>query len=220
MSQSVSRPFTPDEMAGGAREWETIISKMIGKAYTVTLVKVVSVKAGGTGPVGFLTAVDLIQQMDGNNQGIPNAPMHDMPYFRLQGGSNAVIIDPKPGDIGLAAFCYRDISETKRSKTEAPPPSLRSHDPSDGVYFGGLLNGTPQQYIHFLASGIHLQSTGVFTVDASLMQVNCGIKATGDITDNSGDQAQSMSSMRAVYNSHTHNENDSGGPTDPPNQGM
>ena len=67
---------------------------------------------------------------------------------------------------------------------------------------------------------IHLQSTGVFTVDASLMQVNCDIKATGDITDNSADQAQSMSSMRAVYNSHTHNENDSGGPTDPPNQEM
>lgn len=216
----LNKPFRPEETAGGPLQMEAIITKMMGRNYTATIVRVDSVQAGATGPVGFLTATDLLQQTDGNNQGIPNQPLNNMPYFRLQGGGNAVIIDPKPGDIGLAIFARRDISEVKRSKQEGPPPSLRQFDQSDGLYIGGLLNGAPSQFIHFLESGIHLQSTGIFTVDASLMQVNCGIKATGDITDNSADQAQSMSSMRAVYNSHTHNENDSGGPTDPPNQEM
>ena len=216
----LNKPFRPEETAGGPLQMEAIITKMMGRNYTATIVRVDAVQAGATGPVGFLTATDLLQQTDGNNQGIPNQPLHNMPYFRLQGGGNAVIIDPKPGDIGLAIFARRDISEVKRSKQEGPPPSIRQFDQSDGLYIGGLLNGAPSQFIHFLESGVHLQSTGVFTVDASLMQVNCDIKATGDITDNSGDQAQSMASMRAVYNSHTHNENDSGGPTDPPNQEM
>ena len=207
MSQSVGRPFTPDEMAGGAREWETIISKMIGKAYTVTLVKVVSVKAGGTGPVGFLTAVDLIQQMDGNNQGIPNVPMHDMPYFRLQGGSNAVIIDPKPGDIGLAAFCYRDISETKRNKTEAPPPSLRAHDPSDGVYFGSFLSGAPQQYIHFLDAGVNIVSTGDINMTAAgAVNINAGAELNIEAAAVSHDGVN-------IGNSHRHGGVSSGGQT-------
>lgn len=218
MSQSVNRLFPADESTG-AREWESILGRMIGKACTVTIVRVNSVESGATGPVGFLSATDLTQQMDGNNVGLPNKPLHKMPYFRLQGGANAVVIDPLPGDLGIAVFAQRDISETKRNKTEAPPPSLRTHDQSDGIYLGGILNGAPTQWLHFLESGVHIQSTGVLEVDATLMQVNCPIKATGDITDNSGTQSASMASMRSTYNTHTH-PGDSGGTTGEPNQDM
>jgi len=141
MPPSVAKPVSVEQSVGGPRELEYIIERMIGRAYTISLVKVVSVQAGGVGPVGFLSATDLLQQVDGNNQGIPNQPMENIPYFRLQGGANAVIMDPKPGDIGLAAFCRRDITVTKQSKEEGPPPSLRAHDVSDGLYIGGLLNG-------------------------------------------------------------------------------
>lgn len=215
----INKPFRPEETVDGPLQMEAIITRMMGRNYTATIVRVDAVQAGGTGPVGFLTATDLLQQMNGNNEGIPNAPMVNMPYFRLQGGANAIVIDPKPGDLGIAIFARRDISEAKRSKTQGPPPSLRQFDQSDGLYIGGLLNGAPSQFIHFLESGIHLQATGPFTVDASLMQVNCDIMATGNITDNSGTQPQSMSSMRAVYNSHTH-PGDSGGTTGTPNQDM
>ena len=213
----LNKPFRPEETVEGPLQMEAIITRMMGRNYTATIVRVDEVQAGGAGPVGFLTATDLLQQVNGNNEGIPNAPMVNMPYFRLQGGVNAIVIDPKPGDIGIAIFARRDISEAKRNKTQGPPPSLRQFDQSDGLYIGGLLNGAPSQFIHFLESGIRLKSTGPFTVDASLVQVNCDIMATGDITDNSGDQAQSMSSMRAVYNSHTH---PGGDPTGTPNQEM
>lgn len=186
MSQSVAKPFSPDDSVGGAREFEAIVSRMIGKAYTVTLVKVVEVQPGATGPVGFLSATDLIQQADGNNEGIPNEPMPKLPYFRLQGGANAVIIDPKPGDIGLAVFARRDISEIKRSKTEGVPPSLRQNSPSDGLYIGGILNGAPSQWIHFLDSGIDVVATGKisyttpaeYEINASSFKVTAG---TADI---------------------------------------
>lgn len=194
----VNKPITPEQSGGGPREMEFILERMIGRAYTVTLVKVVEVQSGGVGPVGFISATDLVQQVDGNNDGIPNEPMKGIPYFRLQGGANAVIIDPKPGDLGIALFARRDISTVKQSKKEGPPPSLRSHDVSDGLYVGGILNGTPSQFLHFLDSGIHLQSTGVFTVDAKLMQVNCSVKSTGEIDDKTG----SMQKMRDEYNSH------------------
>lgn len=42
------------------------------------------------------------------------------------------------------------------------------------------------------------------------------IEAAGQIRDGVG----TMQAMRDTYNDHNHNENDNGGPTDPPNQGM
>lgn len=166
MQQSVVKPFTADESVGGAREWEAILLRLIGRSYTATVVKVDSVQPGGTGPVGFLDATDLVQQLDGNNQGIPNVSMRRLPYFRLQGGANAVIIDPKPGDLGIAIFARRDISTVKKTKAEGPPPSLRAHDVSDGLYIGGILNGAPSQYLRFLDSGIELVSAGNVTINS------------------------------------------------------
>lgn len=45
-------------------------------------------------------------------------------------------------------------------------------------------------------------------------------ECTGNIIDKVEDGGQSMDGMRTVYNGHTHPENDSGGPTDSPNQTM
>lgn len=199
MSQSVAKPFRAEDSSGGAMELDFILSRFIGRTYTVTLVKVNDVVPGGTGPVGFLSATDLIQQMDGNNQGIPNVPMENLPYFRLQGGTNAIIIDPQQGDIGLAVFAQRDITDTIQTKDEGPPPSLRTHDVSDGLYIGGLLNGAPSQWIQFLDSGISIKATAAVTIDATLLQVNCPIQSTADITDH----VSSMQTMRTQYNEHT-----------------
>ena len=198
MQPSVVKPVTPEQSVGGPREWEYILERMIGRTYTITLVKVNEVQAGDTGPVGFLSATDLTQQTDGNNDGIANVPMENIPYFRLQGGANAVIMDPKPGDIGLVAFSRRDITVIKQSRQESPPPSLRTHDVSDGLYIGGLLNGAPAQWIRFLDSGVHIKSTSSLTVDATVAQFNCPIISTGDITDHTS----SMQAMRDQYNAH------------------
>lgn len=215
MPQSAERkPFTPEQSVAGPMNQETIISRLIGRVFTHTVVKIVKVYAGETGPVGFVDAVNLIQQMDGNNDGIPNVPMYKLPYFRLQGGANAVIIDPKVGDIGLASFAMRDISKVKEEKTEGPPPSRREYDVSDGLYIGGFLNGAPSQYIHFLESGVNIVATGQVTMDCTKLLVNAPIESSADITDNVASQSENMRSMRAIYNSHTH----ASGP--PPNQDM
>jgi hypothetical protein len=47
------------------------------------------------------------------------------------------------------------------------------------------------------------------------------LECTGDIKDNCDTpKARTMAAMREKYDAHTHNENDYGGPTDPPNQPM
>lgn len=217
MPQSAERkPFTPEQSVAGPINQETIISRLIGRIFTHTVVKVVAVDSGATGPVGFVDVINLVQQLDGSNNGIPNVPMYKLPYFRLQGGANAVIIDPKVGDIGLASFAMRDISKVKEEKTEGPPPSRREYDVSDGLYIGGFLNGAPSQYIHFLESGINIMSTGQVTMDCTKLRVNAPIESTADITDNVTDQSQNMRTMRDVYNGHTHNN----GQVPPPDQDM
>lgn len=229
---------------------EAVITRLIGRVFTHTVVRVVSVEPGGPGPVGFLSAVDLVQQLDSLNQGIPNQPMHRLPYFRLQGGANAVIIDPKPGDIGLASFAMRDITNVKKTRDESAPPSRRQYDCSDGLYIGGFLNGAPSQFIEFLESGInvvatgpvrvttpdHLElesgsfklTTGQAQIDAELLTINAPINSTGNVavaggvaaTGSVADGAGSMEEMRDVYNGHDHISASPGNPTSPPSEQM
>lgn len=71
-------------------------------------------------------------------------------------------------------------------------------------------------------------NTATFRVNASakvelntpLVETTGQIRAKQDITDRTGGTGRSMASMRETYNIHTHNENDGGGPTDPPVQEM
>jgi phage gp45-like len=46
------------------------------------------------------------------------------------------------------------------------------------------------------------------------------LEVTGEIKDRCDSTGRTMSEMRGTYNSHTHPENDNGGPTGAPNQGM
>jgi hypothetical protein len=85
---------------------------------------------------------------------IPHDVIHNLPYFRLQGGTNAVIVDPDVGDKGFAVFCSRDISAVKRTKAIANPGSSRRFNWADGLYVGGVLNGTPANYVEVSPSGI------------------------------------------------------------------
>lgn len=179
MSQSAARnPFTPEQSVSGAMNQEAIITRLIGRTFTHTVVKVIEVYPGGTGENGFVDVVNLVQQLDGNNEGIPNQPIYRLPYFRLQGGANAVVIDPRKGDLGLAAFAMRDITRVKAEKAETAPPSRRQYDQSDGLYIGGFLNGAPRQWIEFLDDGINVVATG----DVNLTTpATVNVDAGGDI---------------------------------------
>jgi len=123
------------------------------------LVRVIGVtNAGSVSPVGFVDVQPLVNQLDGWNNAVPHGTIYHLPYFRLQGGTDAVIIDPKINDIGVAVIEDRDISSVKATKGQANPGSKRIFDMADGLYIGGFLNGTPVQYIQFSASGVDIVS--------------------------------------------------------------
>src|SRR5690606_8068274 len=156
-----------------------IIGQLLSRLSTATLVRIVScTNAGGLSPVGFVDVQPLVNQVDGANNAVPHGVVHNLPYFRLQGGDNAVIIDPKPGDIGMAAFASRDISAVKASKKQSNPGSGRAFDMADGMYFGGLLNGAPSQYVRFSAEGIKMFSPAAITLEAPTVEIVGGESVT------------------------------------------
>lgn len=118
-----------------------------GKAFAT----IVSVQAcsndGGVAPVGTVDVLPLVNQVDGAGNPTPHTTIYGLPYTRIQGGDCAVIIDPQPGDLGIAVFASRDISNVVATKAQANPGSARVCDYADGMYIGGLLNGTPVNYV-------------------------------------------------------------------------
>jgi len=161
------------------------INQSLARVNTCTLVKIVSVDdPGGVAPVGFVSVKPLVNMVDGAGNGREHGLLHQLPYFRLQGGTNAVIINPAVGDIGIALFADKDISKVKKTKSQANPGSGSRHSMSDGLYIGGVLNGTPTQYIQFLSTGINIHSPVKITMDAPNIETTGTWKHTGAIENN------------------------------------
>lgn len=149
----------------GAGVYNTIvytIQQQLAKMQTATLVRVdACTNDGGLAPVGLVNVTPLIEQATGDGTLIPHVTIFDVPYMRLQGGANAVIIDPQPGDIGIAVFASRDISVVQATRAQAIPGSYRQFDWADALYIGGVLNDTPQQYLRFSPDGVEIVATNV-----------------------------------------------------------
>lgn len=152
----------------------------IRNMYAALPVQVVSVQAAGLAPVGFVDLQPLTQQVtiDGNMVSLP--AVFNAPYFRLQGGTNAIIIDPAVGDIGIAVFSSRDTSGVKRERGKAATASLRMFSLSDGMYIGGILNAKPEQYIQFDGSGIAVYSPTAINLTAPTVTINAAQQTTVD----------------------------------------
>ena len=164
-----------------------LIRQALDDTRTATLVQVIAVtNSGGLEPVGFVDIQLLVGRLDGDNQVINSGVVHDVPYMRLQGGTNAVILDPQVGDIGIALVADRDISSVKATKAVAPPGSNRKHDMADALYLGGVLNGVPQQYVRFSADGISLVSPTKVTVQAPDIALVGNVAASGGTLTHKG----------------------------------
>lgn len=175
---------------GGASEFEMLVMHLMGKAYTITLVMVEAVEAGAEGPVGFVDVKPMVHMLDGAGNIHELGTQFHVPYFRLQGGGNAVIIDPQVGDIGICAFASRDISSVKRNKKPSAPSSRRQFDCSDGLYIGGVLNGAPSQFIHFMSGGIKVFSPQNIMLEAG---GNIDMKSGGTVTTTAAEAISSQS---------------------------
>ena len=159
------------------------VSQILNTRNSATLVQIKSVtNSGGLSPVGFVDVLPLVNQLDGYHNAVPHGVVHNLPYFRLQGGANAVILDPQVGDIGLAVFADRDISSVKATKAQANPGSMRRSDYADGLYLGGVLNGTPSQVVRFAADGIHVTSPTAVHITAPAINSTGEWTHTGKLT--------------------------------------
>lgn len=169
------------------------IRSLIGRVNTATLVKVLEVTSpGGLAPVGYVKVQPLVNAVDGDGTVVAHLPLSNLPYMRLQGGANAVVIDPRPGDIGLAIFATTDIGTVKTTRAQAAPASPRRHHLSDGLYVGGYLNGAPTQYVLFDDDGVTVVSPTKVKIQSPSVEidgpvtVNGALTATGNITAGQG----------------------------------
>jgi len=175
MENGYQTPLKPTDGAGEYNAIRFMIQQMLAKVRTATLVEVKKcTNSGGVAAVGFVDVQPLVNQVDGSGAVVPHGIIRGLPYMRLQGGANAVIIDPEIGDIGIALIADRDSSKVVSTKKAANPGSMRKFNLSDGLYLGGVLNGTPQQYVEFSSGGIKLTSGTKVTIDAPAIEAANG----------------------------------------------
>jgi hypothetical protein len=170
MSKTFNNPNGQMPLQAALGEFDRMafmVQQALGKMQTATLVRIEAcTNAGGLSPVGYVDVTPMVNQLDGQGNPTPHVTIYNLPYFRLQGGANGIIIDPQKGDIGVAVFASRDISQVKSTKKQGNPGSHRQYSFADGMYLGGMLNGTPTQYVQFSAAGIRIHSPTQVKLDA------------------------------------------------------
>jgi hypothetical protein len=203
-----------------------LIQSILSKINTITLVKIHAVSNNDTlSPVGFVDIIPMVNQLDGNGNAISHGVIYHCCYFRMQGGTNAIILDPKVGDIGICAFADKDISSVQINKTVSNPGSYRRFDMADGIYLGGVLNGIPAQYIQFINDGItqsiNIVSPTKITAQAPEIDFNAATKLVITSPDlqiigKTTHTGQVWMNSKRVDETHTHSD-PQGGNTGPVN---
>jgi hypothetical protein len=185
----------PDSTSSESNALRFFVKILMGQAAHVLPVSVIScTNAGQIEPAGTVDVMPLLNQLGADNTAVSQKPIYGLPYFRAHGGATAVILDPVAGDLGRVVCCDRDVSSVKKNQAISNPGSLRQFSKSDGMYFGGfmngLMNGTPTQFIQFLtaAGGINIVTPQAFTVTASnfSIDVSGNVVAQGNITGKGG----------------------------------
>jgi hypothetical protein len=157
-----------------------VIKRALEKLNVATLVQVAPgwTPPSGVAPVGFVDVTPLVSQVDGSGTSWPATTIWNVPYLRIQGGANAIICDPQPGDTGFCLFCDRDISSVKATGAVAAPASKRRFNFGDALYFGGWnLNTVPTSYVQVTPSAINIVNPTNVTVNAG-SQINLEIGGT------------------------------------------
>lgn len=166
------------------------IRRLLGKINTAMPVRVVAVDVPDPkGPVGFVDVLPLVQQVDGEGNGVAPSTLYNVPFVRMQGGKNAVIVNPQAGDVGLAVFCQRDIAGVKTGRGASGPVnpgSYRSLDMADGVYIGGLLNAAPERYVWVDDAGVTIEGVAQITMHGmeTVITAERGVTINADVLIN------------------------------------
>ena len=106
-------------------------------------------KPGVGGAAGYVSATPLVQQRGADGKSLMPVSLPQLPYYRVQAGTAAVVLDPQPGDIGLAVFSQQDASNVKEGTSEpVQAGSFRCFDMSDGFFVSTHHGQTPTTYVH------------------------------------------------------------------------
>jgi len=166
----------PEDSSSEFNKHSFAISRALALISTAKIVKVTAVDTAKK----TVTVRPLVKMIDGTGNTYEHGDVSAIPYWQWQMGKNSVIGDPAVDDIGVMICCDRDISAVKATKAIAPPGSLRQLDISDGIYFGGLLNGDPEQWVKFTDTGLELHDKN----SNALVSSSTGWEFTGPVKFN------------------------------------
>ena len=197
-------------------EYDKVISQfnsLITNVNTAMPCKVVAIEKQeqrGVNIVGFVDIQLMIEQTNGQKKGNETAIICNVPYVRIQGGTNAVIIDPEINDLGVAIFASRDITNFKEARRQTPPATWRKFSISDAIYIGGIRNQKPVQYIHFRNDGIEIYSpkrvhitTPTVLIDSDNTTINTSAKTTINANGGCEINAETTNNGNVLINGNT-----------------
>lgn len=168
----------PQDVNHEANAQEFMFRAMLNKNAFIQIVRVDKVKYISDDEPPLVNLTPLVLGFSGEGTPIDNSQVFNIPVWRLQRGSSAVIMDPVVGDLGLMLCCDRDTSRIRETKKEDMPGSSRTHNEADGVYLGGMLNASPMQYVRFADDGISIVSPLVVTVESPTVEINASTSVT------------------------------------------
>lgn len=214
MSESINISATNHVASDAASEvglLSYIIDSALSGLRTSIPVQVIAVSnAGGLSPIGTVNIQPLVNAVDGNGNSWPYPIIYNVPYMRIQGGGNGIILDPQVNDIGIAIVCDRDISTVKNVGNSintatghnftSAPGSNRKNDLSDMIYIQTIIGATPTQYVQFNSTGITITSPTTVTINATDIKINGKLTVVGDIETT----GTLKNNTKLVGSTHTH----------------
>jgi hypothetical protein len=160
-----------------------VIDQALAEVQSVSVVQVQAcTNTGSLALAGTVNVQVLVNLMTADGTALKHGIVNGLPYVRMQGGPNAIILDPAVGDIGVALFCSRDISAVVANKKQSNPGSFRRFDWADGIYLGGLLNALPTNYVQFQNGTITVNAATAIDLTAPTTTVTGSLVVTGNAT--------------------------------------
>ena len=157
------------------------IEARLQRIETMFLGRVDNCQSSGVAGSKTVSATPLTQMVDGNGNAYASPAYPALPHYRLQQGTAAIIMNPRPGDIGVFVCSKRDISNVSQGKQPGPPGSTRSFSPSDAVMVGSIHTQAPTYYIDFTdqdkilihaPAGVTIESDTAVTVKAPQVTID------------------------------------------------
>ena len=169
---------TPNDLLDNYNSLIFVINQLIKNTInTVELVRVELINEDGT-----IDVIPVVKRETADGTYAENGTIPNVKYIQYQAGTNAVIVKPQVGDIGLLLINKRDISNAQGGIVA----TNRMFNPCDGIYLGGVfgLNQNPVNFIEVNDSGItansnlkiNLKATVGINMDSPLVETTGSLK--------------------------------------------